>query len=103
MIYGYNYSYDELLLKSSLMKMEDRRIELFKKFTIKTSENERYSSWFPFKENLRETRKLRPYLEQKAKSERLYRSPLFAMRRLLNDKDPVKIDPKDLTGTFNKP
>ena len=76
---------------------------MFEKFTRKTSENPKYVEWFPLKDNPRDIRKLRPYLEERATTDRLYRSPIYAMRRLLNDKKPVEYDPSDLTGIFNKP
>ena len=83
--------------------MEERRIRQFEKFTKKTSENPKYTGWFPLKEQVRDTRKPRPYREERASSDRLYRSPLFAMRRLLNDKPAITADPNDLTGAYNAP
>ena len=80
--------------------MEERQINMFEKFATKTSENLRYQNWFPLKDSLRPTRKPRPYLEDSAKSDRLYRSPIYAMRRLLNNETPVQDDPSDLSGIF---
>ena len=76
---------------------------LFKNFTTKTSENPKYQHWFPLKENVRSTRKIRPYLEERSSTDILYRSPMYAIRRLLNEKTPVEIDPEDLSGLYNTP
>ena len=83
--------------------MEARRVKLFKKFTTKTSENARYKSWFPLKESVRDTRNPRPYLEERATSDRLFKSPIYAMRRLLNMNQPIPPDLSDLSGAFNAP
>ena len=83
--------------------MEDRRIQLFKKFTTKTSENLKYQEWFPLKDSIRNVRKPRPFLEEKARTERLYRSLIYAMRRLLNNENPITHDPEDLSGIYNLP
>ena len=83
--------------------MEERRKTLFKKFTIKTSENHKYKSWFPQKPTLRDKRKPRPYIEKRAYSDGLYRSPIYAMRRILNEKPAIKTDLNDLTGIYNDP
>ena len=102
-IYGYNKTYDQLLSQSNLKKMESRREKLFEKFAHKTQKNPKYQHWFPRKEIIRETRKQRPYLEEKASGDRLYRSPIFAMQRLLNNDILVRIDPMDTSGAFNEP
>ena len=92
-----------MLEKSGLCSLEDRRIKLFEKFTKKTAENQKCNHWFPLKETMRDTRRPRPYLELKATTNRLYRSPIYAMRRLLNEKKPVEYDAMDMTGLYNKP
>ena len=102
-IYGYTKSYVELLNESGLETMEARRVRLFEKFTKKTADNPKYNAWFPQKDCIRDTRKPRPYVEERATSQRLYRSPIYAMRRLLNDEPAVEIDPSDLTGLYNAP
>ena len=53
--------------------------------------------------SLKETRKVRPYLEERANTSRLYRSPIYAMRQILNDLPAIEVDPTDLTGTYNEP
>ena len=102
-IYEYTHKYPELLALSGLSKLETRRDKLFKKFTEKTVENLKYKDWFPLKDQIRDTRKPRPYREETATSERLYKSTLFAMRRVLNENPAITIDPNDLTGVYNEP
>ena len=88
---------------SGLEELESRRQTAFEKFTNKTLENPKYKSWFPKKTQIREVRNIRPYLEENAISQRLYRSPLYAMRRYLNDHRPVEPNFDELSGAFNKP
>ena len=102
-VYGYNLSYEQLLERSGLETMKKRRERLFEKFARKTSKNLKYSHWFPLKGNTRDTRKTRPYIEERASGDRLYRSPIFAMRRLLNSGETTSENPQDLTGTYNLP
>ena len=102
-IYGYGKSYQELLAASGLDTLEVRRARLFDKFTQKTKDNKRYKSWFPKKDIMRDTRKIRPYLEENATSDRFYKSPIFAMSRLLNESPPIPNNPTDLTGLNNEP
>ena len=83
--------------------MKPRRETLFKKFATKTLENPRYTDWFPLKSNVKNTRNPRYYLETRATSDRLYKSPIFAMRRILNEQPAIRMDPADLTGIFNEP
>ena len=100
-IYGYGKSYPELLLESGLNALATRRETMFERFTKNNLEIPKYKDWFPLKTDIRETRKVRPYLEERATSNRLYRSPLYAMRRLLNEKPPVEPELDNLTGAFN--
>ena len=102
-IYGYSKSYAELLLLSGLEMLSYRRQKKFEKFATKTSENIKYSSWFPPHNTGRTTRNKKTYLEETALTSRLYKSPLFAMRRYLNTKTPDEPDPEDLTGINNAP
>ena len=87
-IYGYKVSFNEALTKSGLQRLSERRAEIFKKFCVKTSSNALFSHWLPLNTstgyNLRKERK---YKEEPARTERLMRSPIFAMRRLLNELD----------------
>ena len=102
-IYGYQHTYEHLLELSGLERLQTRRQTAFEKFTNKTLENPKYQSWFPLKTHVREVRNIRPYIEENAITQRLYRSPLYAMRRYLNDHRPVEPNFDDLSGAFNKP
>ena len=100
-IYGYNHTYDELLVKAQLTTLKERREAAFEKFARKAVKNPKYNHWFPLKENLRQTRHSNLYKEEKAVGNRLFNSPIFAMRRLLNGN---KVQEEvDLTGLFNAP
>ena len=85
-IYGCRVSYADALERSGLKTMKIRREEAFGKFAAKTSANQKFERWFPKVVNrpyqLRNTPR---YEEEFAHTDRLYRSPLFAMRRYLND------------------
>ena len=80
-IYGYGLSYDELLELSSLDTHEDRRTKALHKFANKAAVNPQFEHWFPLNKN-RSGRRGKIYEELLAKSDRLYRSLLFAMRHL---------------------
>ena len=87
-IYGFGKGYGEILSISGLKTLEERRVEAFRNFTLNVVKNERYNSWFPKTQessvNLRDRKK---YVEKFARTERLYSSPLFQMRRLLNEEN----------------
>ena len=102
-IYGYDLKYSELLRISGLNTLQDRRIESFRKFTIKTSKNPKYSHWFPKREVQRPTRLYEPYQEETAvgSTSRLHNSPIFAMRRIMNDSDNTP--PENLAEFFHIP
>ena len=86
-IYGYKKSYDELLQESGLLRLKERREIAVLKFDKKTSASPIYSHWFP--NNPKPTSQRRPqlYKEEFARTSRLYNSPIFYMRRLLNEND----------------
>ena len=86
-IYGKTgVSYTSLLELAAIETLKDRRIRLTDKFIQKTSANTKYNDWFPTKvlsdHNLRQER---IYKENRAKTSRLYNSPLYYYRRRLND------------------
>ena len=84
LIYGYEKKYDELLTESGLQTLEQRRIEALTKFAHKTVKNPKYASWVPLRHLQRLNRQTKPYLEETATGNRLYKSPIFTMRRILN-------------------
>ena len=85
-IYGFDKKYESILHISGLQTLEERRKNAFKNFALSVVKNERYASWFPRQEghqiNLREKR---TFTEHYARTDRLYNSPLYSMRRLLNE------------------
>ena len=87
-IFGFGVSYPDLLLRSGIDRLDNRRIIAFEKFTRNLVKNERYSSeWFPLKPSLRDFRSNKKYEELHARTDRLYNSPLYKMRRLLNQEE----------------
>ena len=102
-IYGFDLNYEELLEKSGLPMLKERRAKAFERFAFKTAKNEKYSHWFPLKDNIRQTRSTAVYKEEKAVGNRLFNSPIFAMRRILNNSSSNYSDQVDLTGIFNVP
>lgn len=85
-IYGFDCSYKDAMEKAGILTLEERRREIFRKFTAKTSANQRFADWFPsHRPYLYELRAKKKYEELKANTDRLYKSPLFTMRRLLNN------------------
>ena len=83
-IYGYEKSYEELLIEADLKTLEERREIALLKFARKAAKNPQFVDWFPRNDNRQSKRHAKPYKEMQARSERLYRSPLYAMRRALN-------------------
>ena len=83
-IYGYQYSYRELLELTGLTTLKARREARCLKFAQKTVRNVRFANWFPLNENPRTTRVSKPYKESLARTTRLQNSPLYDLRRRLN-------------------
>ena len=79
MIYGHRISYRESRDLAKLPTLEERRDQIIKKFVIKVKNNENYRPYGY------ELRKFLRYNEETAKTERLYGSPIFTFRRILNN------------------
>ena len=87
-IYGFSLTYEELLAKSGLHSLQYRRKEAFKKFAASLASSDRYGNeWFPLKNTARSLRKEKKYEEFYARTDRLYNSPLYKMRRILNEEN----------------
>ena len=87
-IFGFGESYENLLGRAGITSLWDRREEAFLKFARNLSQHSRYSeSWLPKKEATRSLRKEKKYEEFYARTERLFCSPLYKIRRLLNEDD----------------
>ena len=87
-IYGPFLSGRKMRSRSSLLSLRQRRINLCDKFVKKALANPRFQHWFPQKTG--RTSLKRPggvFLEEKARCDRLYNSPLFFFRRRLNGKE----------------
>lgn len=85
-IYGNNVSYRSVIENTDIETLESRRDDMVQKFAIKTSTNERFNNrWFPKNHvNNHLTRFQKPYLEEFCRTQQLYKSPIFTMRRILN-------------------
>ena len=86
-IYGYDKTKTDLLELAKIPTLEKRRSKLFTKFCTKLHANQRFKKeWLPEREfegpGLRNKKIL---IEKHASSSRLYNSPLYAIRRHLND------------------
>ena len=87
-IYGLDKSYEHCLEKSGLPRLDHRRAQLFSDFAEKMSLSELFAStWFPLKEKCSYgLRKQEKYAQDFAASDCLKNAPIYAMRRLLNEK-----------------
>ena len=88
-ILGFGIEYEDMLALVGIESLKCRREKAFLNFANKLSQNVRYSDWFPLNEetgmNLRKRKKFR---EEHARTERLFNSPLFNIRRVLNTQVP---------------
>ena len=85
-VYGVTgVSYDELLRRSGLCTLKERRMKLLDKFILKAVNHPTYGAWFPTKHFVHyNMRREKIYEETFARTKRLYNSPIFYMRRRLN-------------------
>ena len=84
-IYGFKHDYEMLLQESGLRTLEERRELATVKFARKAAVNPQFKQWFLLNKNRSTGRMSKTYKEKHASSDRLYNSPLFKMRRLLNN------------------
>ena len=86
LIFGWDASYNDLVSNGKIETLKSRRNKLTLNFAKKCEKNPRFKPWFAEKDysnlNLREERR---FEELFARTERLKNSPLFYMRRALND------------------
>ena len=86
-IYPPGTSYRRALEDSGLPRLDDFRNKLCRKFALKTSANPRYAGWFPKNQPpSHDLRNREPYHEETARTERRRKSPIFQMRKILNEK-----------------
>jgi hypothetical protein len=85
-IYCFNHSYRECLEKAGIQTLEERRKEAIRRFAAKTAIGQ-YSHWFPRNEIIGRTRNPLRYKECYARCDRLKNSPIYHMRRVLNEEE----------------
>ena len=86
-IFGFRTSYKTALEYAEIGTLANRRSASFEKFARNTAANERFRHWFPTLDRPRYNLRTKLiYEEFHANTQRLYQSPLYAMRRLLNMK-----------------
>ena len=85
-MFGWNKSYQELLQESGLPTLKARRETVIRRFAEKALDNPNYKHWFQPNPNERmgTQRFSKPLLEKRARTARLYNSPIFNMTRILN-------------------
>ena len=85
-IYGFHKPYGEILEDHGILTLKERRERALEKFACKLSENKRYESWLPKQEFIHyNLKKELVFKEKHAKTSRLYNSPLYTIRRKLNE------------------
>ena len=106
-MFGYLKTYQDLLSESGLETLKHRREKALTRFLDKTLKNPNYAPLFPFNKSLRPgLRGTKNYLESFARTQRLYNSPLFTMKSLLNNSPSSQQFQEtvvDLSYLFNDP
>ena len=86
-IYGWNISYEKLLERSGLERLDARRESRFEGLAQKMSESARFTAWFPlrlYRDGVA-TRSMERYKIYRSSTERYLNLPLNLMRRKLNE------------------
>jgi hypothetical protein len=83
-IYGYNYTYADLLKKADLETLKERRESRFIKFAQKLENNPRFEHLLLKNSNRRSTRLGNRYEIEATKNEKARRNPIYEIKRLLN-------------------
>jgi hypothetical protein len=83
-IFGHQISYQNALEEAGLTTLSERREKAFEKFCLKLSESNLYEDWLPENEFIHYDLRV-VYKEKFARTEKLYKSPLYAIRRKLNE------------------
>ena len=87
-IFGWGVDYMQLINDGVISTLATRRKEACLRFAIKASSTDRFGKrWFPPNPASRDVREStrRPFLEKRAKTERMKNNPLQHMIRLLNE------------------
>ena len=90
LIYGFDKSTDQVLELSGLDRLSLRRGKAVDRFALKLVNSDRFEHLFPERPSAQcRSRGSRKYEEQNARTERLFNSPIFYMRRRLNELESV--------------
>ena len=84
MIFGWHTHYDEIINSGKMQTLDRRREDLTRRFAEKTSKNARFGHWFREKDNNVNLRVKKRFVEDYARTERMKKSPVLYMQRLLN-------------------
>ena len=86
LVFGHTVSYRTVVDNEFIETHHQRRERLVEKFARKTQANQVFSDrWFPRNPEIDcNVRNRKEFREEKAKTTRLYRSPIFHMRRVMN-------------------
>ena len=91
-IYGRKMSYRAMLKKAEITRLSERRQETFDKFAERAAHSDKFRKWFPvYHSRAGNNRKKLLYKEYHARTDRLYFSPLYVMRRRLNGRTKERI------------
>ena len=84
-VYGVDISYAEALALANITTLEERRLDLTKRFAIKTQLNTRFTDgWFPQKPaKPYSTRSNRPFREDKVRTERMKKKPFNIHEKII--------------------
>ena len=87
-IFGFDKHYKDILENNGLQTLASRRDTAVNNFTESLLKSERFNILFPlseYPEDMVELRNTKKYKEFQARSNRLYNSPLYTMRRIANE------------------
>ena len=84
-IFGWDCDYDVLVDSGRVEALDSRREKLTMNFARKAEKNPRFEHWFEKSVPERTLRKQSTYVEKFARTERLRNSPLYYMRRAMNN------------------
>ena len=79
-IFGPRVSGRRMRQMAELTTLRDRQIEHCDRFAAKCAASARFDHWFPMRGETRRTRSKEEYVEEYARCDRLYNSPVFYMR-----------------------
>ena len=92
-VFGFDKSSSQVLTMSGLVPLSERRSKAVDRFALKLVESDRFQHLFPrLPEGRGRSRLSLKYLESHARTQRLYNSPIFYMRRRLNALEHEKPD-----------